>query len=307
MKKACFLLLIGLIFSQNVEAEKTQALVVLKFPMSAKIVGMGEVGVGIQNNGINSIFSNPAGLSLVNHKEFITSYSSFVDTNYGFLGYAQRITPGNVLGLSLATLQAGNIEINYLNGNTKEVKAESDYVLILSNGFMVNKRFAVGINLKAVQSELAEEVKAKSHTLDLGALLLVSEDMSLGVVIQNLGSKVKYKEEEDPLPFSMRIGGGYKFHLPYENEMICGIDLIKPKNESNRVNVGIEYAGVEKGIGDNEIKLFLRTGYEFGYDTKGITMGIGIVERRFQLDYAYLPHNDLGNSHYISFGIKFNE
>ncbi|MEW6607400.1 MAG: PorV/PorQ family protein [bacterium] len=306
MRKIWLFLLLWLIFSQNVEAEKTHALVVLKFPMSAKIVGMGETSVGIPD-GINSIFSNPAGLSVINYKEFIASYSSFVDTNYGWLGYAQRINSGSVFSLSLITLQAGNMEINYLNNESKKVKAESDYVIILSNGFMVNKRLSLGINLKAIQSELAEEVKTKAHALDLGTLLLVSENMNLGAGIQNLGSKVKYKEKEDTLPFNIRVGGGYRFSLPYENEVTLGIDLIKPKNESKKVNVGLEYAGIERELIDNNLRLYLRVGYEIGYDTKGITLGIGFVERRFQLDYAYLPRNDLGNSHYISFKIKFDE
>ncbi len=307
MRKILIFLSLWFILSQNAEAEKTHALVILNFPMSAKITGMGEVGVGISDNGINNILSNPAGLSLIPHREFITSYSSFVDTNYGFLGYAKRITAGSVLSVNLATLQAGNMQINYLDGGSKKVKAESDYVLILSSGFMVNKRLSVGVNLKALQSELAEEVKAKSHALDLGVLLLASEDMNLGVVIQNLGSKVKYKEEEDPLPFNIRVGGGYKFYLN-ENEMTMGIDLIKPEDDRLKTHVGIEYTITEKGIGGDKMGVYLRTGYKFGYETKGLSMGIGLRDKKIlHLDYAYLPRNDIGDNHYVSFRIKFDK
>ncbi|MDI6734735.1 MAG: PorV/PorQ family protein [bacterium] len=306
MRKILVFLSLWLIFSQNAEAEKTHALVILKFPMSAKVIGMGEVGVGISDNGLNNILSNPAGLSLIPHKEFITSYSNFVDTNYGFLGYAKRITTRSVFSVNLATIQSGNMVINYLNGGSKKVKAESDYMLILSNGFMLNKGLSFGINLKAIQSELAEEVKAKSFALDIGALLLASENMNLGVVIQNLGSKVKYKEEKDPLPFNIKVGGGYKFYLN-KNEMLLGIDLIKPEDDRIKTHVGIEYAITEE-VEDDKIGVYLRTGYEFGYKTKGLTMGIGLRDKKIlHLDYAYLPRNDIGDNHYITFGIKFDK
>ncbi|MFH1562016.1 MAG: PorV/PorQ family protein [Nitrospirota bacterium] len=192
------------ILTYQVEAGKTQALVVLKFPTSARSAGMGEVGVSCPT-GIDSVFFNPAGLSLIEQREVSVFYSTLLDIDYGFVGYAQRVN-GNkearlvVVSLSMATLQVGDIEINYENGNgtSRNVAAESDYVLNLSAALKLNKRLSAGINLKKIQSELVEEVTAKAMAVDFGALLLISERLNLGAVAQNFGSDVQYREKKDP-------------------------------------------------------------------------------------------------------------
>ncbi|MEW6095499.1 MAG: PorV/PorQ family protein [bacterium] len=281
------------------QAGKTSALVVLKFPISARASGMGEVGVSCPNS-IDSIFFNPAGLSLINHKGIYAFYSTLLDIKHGFVGYAQRVKEDSVLCLSIATLQVGDIEINYESKPGKKVKAESDYVISLSGGLQLNERLSAGINLKRIQSELVEEVKAKAFAMDVGALLLISENLTFGVAGQNFGSDVKYREEKDPLPFNIRAGVSYKFLLPDENSILLGVDLVKPKGDDIKTHVGMEYLGVER-----ELNMYLRVGYEFGYDTKDFTAGLGFVERGYSLDYAYLIRGDMNKNHYISVGVRF--
>ncbi|MEW6618925.1 MAG: PorV/PorQ family protein [bacterium] len=288
-----------LLTHQAEAGDKTSALVVLKFPTSARLSGIGEIGVSCPN-GIDSIFFNPAGLSLIDHKEAAFFYSTLLDIKHGFAGYAQRVKENSVFGLSIATLQVGDIEINYENKPCRKVKAESDYVISLSGGLKLTKNLSAGINLKKIQSELVEEIKAKAYAIDFGTLLLISENLSFGVAGQNFGSDVKYREKKDPLPFNIRAGASYKFLLPNANNILLGVDLVKPKGDDIKTHVGMEYLNVEC-----ELNVYLRVGYAFGYETKDFTAGLGFVERGYSLDYAYLVRGDLDRNHYISVGVKF--
>ncbi|MFH1562017.1 MAG: hypothetical protein ABIF11_01165 [Nitrospirota bacterium] len=76
--------------------------------------------------------------------------------------------------------------------------------------------------------------------------------------------------------------------------------MVKPKDDAVKTHIGMEYLGTEK-----DLKMYFRLGYEFGYDTKGFTAGIGLIERGYWLDYAYLPRQDLDKNHYVSVGVKF--
>jgi len=52
--------------------------------------------------------------------------------------------------------------------------------------------------------------------------------------------------------------------------------------------------------------LALRVGYKTNQDVgSGITAGIGFKMGKVSIDYGYVPYGDLGNTHRISLGIKF--
>jgi hypothetical protein len=210
----CKMILIACLVTlpHQVDGAKTSALVVLKFPMSARACGMGEVGVSCPD-GIDSIFFNPARLSLIEDKQLSLFYSTLLDIKHGFIGYAQKVKENTTISMSIATLQVGDIEINYENRPSRKVKAESDYVVSLSGGLNLTKNLSIGINLKRIQSELVEEVKAKASAIDIGILLFLSEAISCGISAQNFGKDVKYGAKEDPLPFNIRLGVSYKLQL----------------------------------------------------------------------------------------------
>jgi hypothetical protein len=47
--------------------------------------------------------------------------------------------------------------------------------------------------------------------------------------------------------------------------------------------------------------LYLRAGYQTGYDNRGLSAGAGFVYKEFRIDYAFVPYqSDLGNSHRFS-------
>lgn len=282
----------------------TDGLCVLKFPMSARAIGMGEAVVSTPD-GINGIFYNPAGLSLVNRKEFIVSYLKLIaETNYVYIGYLQRMSNFGVLGVGVVTLQSGEMEINYFDKPTRKVTAQSDYIVVLSNGFNLRQRLSVGSNLKVIQSKLAEEATAQAYALDFGILFETPRDMNIGISLQNLGTKVKYKEKKDALPFSLKGGVSHKIHLFPDIALTLAADLIASDDGKYKTNVGVECLIVEPDI--EGMRAYFRGGYQPGYEPKRFALGIGLVDRNnYYIDYAYCLLEDLGNNHYISLRAKF--
>ena len=74
--------------------------------------------------------------------------------------------------------------------------------------------------------------------------------------------------------------------------------------------------GFDTGIGveySKELNFDTYTSIRFGYNTKtkdisglqGFTAGIGFKYFEYDFDYAYVPFGDLGQTHIISFSLKF--
>jgi len=67
--------------------------------------------------------------------------------------------------------------------------------------------------------------------------------------------------------------------------------------------------GAEYWVSPN---LAVRGGYQFGHGADqlqsqfvGLGVGLGIKFSRFTMDYAFLPYGDLGNTHRITVGLRF--
>ncbi|MCK4418849.1 hypothetical protein KAV79_03495, partial [Candidatus Aerophobetes bacterium] len=80
--------------------------------------------------------------------------------------------------------------------------------------------------------------------------------------------------------------------------LTLAIDIAKPQDNQVYYCLGAEWS--LRNV------LALRVGYKTNQDIgNGITAGIGLKMGKTSIDYAYVPYGDLGNTHRISLGIKF--
>src|ERR1035437_1421283 len=95
----------------------------------------------------------------------------------------------------------------------------------------------------------------------------------------------------------------YDIALTSDTALLLAGDIIKPVDLTNP-----DFQKWYFGLGA-EAKLFgvgfIRGGYEIGKDGQGLTAGGGLSWGWGSLDYAFLPHLDLGNTHRISVTFKF--
>lgn len=265
----------------------------LKENVGARMSGMGSAFSAVSDDA-NLIFANPAGLNYVTNTEIATMYNkSMIDTYYGFLGVVLPIEKFT-LGISYLKYDGGDIEINYLDGTSRKIKAENDFVFTLGLGSNISEEFFFGFNGKFISSKLGETYSNPTVTGDLGLIFRhVNDRISIGVSFLNLGGELKYSEASESLPMTIRSGIAYRVVDLKKHSLLLAFDTVENKNEDLKFNLGSEY-WFEKFLA-------LRLGYKI---SDNITFGLGLNVLKGQLDYSYVPM--LGETtHKISFSFKF--
>jgi len=130
----------------------------------------------------------------------------------------------------------------------------------------------------------------------------VDEKMKIGLAVQNLGTKIEFVSESDPLPLNIKLGVGYKL---LDNNLTLGLDINYPNDNNINFALGAEYI-VKKIRG---IILPLRVGYNTkataDLGSPGVGVGLGIIVNKFDFDFAWVPYGDLGQTYRLALKIKF--
>jgi len=151
-----------------------------------------------------------------------------------------------------------------------------------------------------------DDNKASTLVYDFGTLFYPKfknfESFAFGMYVKNFSPQIKYERDEFQLPLSFSLGFAFDvFDLLGEipPDMRCGfeIDVIHPRDYSDRVHVGAEYVYKEM--------ISVRTGYKFNYDEEGISFGFGYKQKMFRLDYAYGYFGEFDMVNRVSLGITF--
>jgi len=278
----------------------------LKIGIGPRAAGMGEAQVAVCND-VTSVFWNPAGLARTDSQEASFVYSLwFEDIKLQYFGYAYPHSTLGTFAGSINYLSMGKIEGYRADGaKAGEVKAY-DLSGILSYGRKLAYGIDGGINLKFIQEKLEEE-SSFAFGIDIGVIgslgrwLRVKglEELTCGINLQNLGSKVKFQKEAGNLPLNLKFGVGITKEV-LGDPLTVAIDGNIPNDNGFYGSLGIEY-WVRDLIG-------LRLGYKSGQDLgNGLSFGGGIKVNIFQLDYALVHCGELGYTHRIGIVAKFGK
>ena len=270
----------------------------LKLGAGARAVAMGEAFTGISDDA-TTIYWNPSGINSMTNKELSVMYAMwFEGISYNNLFYVHPMEIGN-FGLGVQYLSYGSLEGLDANGNPTGTFSPIDLAVVVSYARSV-KGIDTGITVKYISSKIKET--ASAIAIDIGAMKRIIEDkLNIGLVVKNVGTKLKYITEEESLQMSINIGAGYKI----TKDLLTAIDIKLPSDNEIAVSVGGEY--------NYKIIQDIIISGRLGYNTitkdleglKGITTGLGINYKNYKFDYAFVPYGDLGNTHRISLGIKF--
>lgn len=282
----------------------------LKMAVGAKPAAMGGAYTALADD-VTSIYWNPAGLAQVNQPEFNFMHNEWLyGINYEFLG-ASFPVDNLTFASSLTYLSTDDIkEIlrdtegmgNGRYWETGKVFSAEDMALSLAFAQAVEKDLFMGVNFKYI-SESIENESTSGWAIDLGLLFKPSQKVGVGFVVQNVGPKMKFIEDEFSLPLTYRLGVAYQMG----KLMRCAFDIKKVKDEKLD-----SYVGLESWLGN---WLALRVSQGTKSDDKlgkfkglptGIAVGCGLnISQSVVLDYAYLPYGDLGETHQFSISMKF--
>ncbi len=248
---------------------------------------------------VQSIFWNPAGLSLLNRSEASVTYQDL-----GENVRQQSLSFGTPLnrfkgsfGSSLLLQSVGDVQGYDSGGLATSNLKDQDLAFSLAYAAPFRERWHVGANVKWIRERL-DSVTANGYAADLGLVHPTSVDgLKWGASVRNLGPGLNFISEKSDLPTDVRIGASYSRNVTGGRASFA-CDLSSPRSEKRTLVMGAEYIVAET--------VALRLGYAPSADlTRQLRFGLGVFLRNLNVDYAFLPRGVLDDSHRVTISYKF--
>ncbi|MBI4060765.1 MAG: PorV/PorQ family protein [Elusimicrobia bacterium] len=282
----------------------------LRRSLSPRAAAMADAYAAVPG-GLSSLGANPAGRAAARRAQLETAFTSGVlDDSFGFIGWAQPL-PAGAAAAGLSYYDAGKVDLHFANGAAETRTAQRDYVGHLAWGLPLPGGLAVGAAGKHYRFELAQEARAAGFAADVGAQWKTPlPGLSLGAALQNAGPGVKFERESDPLPLTTRGGASWSWKSGEAKDvdsyvtvtrLLASAEAIKTRDEALIGALGSELA-MDFGAATS---IALRAGWRLNSDFARLTVGVGMREGRFSLDYAMAEKRTLGQAHHVGFGVRF--
>jgi hypothetical protein len=276
----------------------------LKLGASARGVAMGDAMAGA-TRGADATFYNPAGLGIGSSSdkrtEFLFMHKEWIqDSRTEFLGTRFTVGEQNALGISVLTTTVSDIEIRMLPGESQGTFTSRDLAIGLTYCYVIDSGLRAGVTARFLYEQILVD-DAQGMSVDLGAQYDgLIDGLTLGAALANLGKTSDFRNEPIKLPALFRAGAAYKHDIPDLNaNLLLAADVEDIFAESQvRARVGGE-------CGFKSI-FFIRGGYQFGSEGRGLSIGGGVQYGILGVDYGFSRlSNDLGNGHTIALHAEF--
>lgn len=295
MKKVLILLFVCAL---SLQQAASQSLSFLQIPQDPAIAGLAGAGVAMQS--VNPLENNMADAALGQKTlQVSASYALWQPkiNQYGLLGASAmyRVIPKLSVALSVKGFLSPEYDILTANGQKSGSFKPMDLSFAAGAAYQLNENMSAGVAARFIVSSLGESLKGSTAAFDL-SFKYASESLQAGLVVSNLGGKIKYGEASYSLPMTAKAGAAYTisgFTASLEGDYVLGGGLM--------AGLGLQYAY-------NDM-LFARAGYHYGASDKVLpshaALGIGAKFAGIQLDVTYLlASSTLGGT--LAFGIGYS-
>jgi tetratricopeptide (TPR) repeat protein len=289
---ACVIL--SQVFSSEISSGSSSGAFLL-LGLGARSAGMGYAYTAVGED-IDSLFWNPAGLGDIPNIQLTTTYTQW------FQGISNQYVAGSFPFGKYGTLSGegslyriGDIEVRDDKGDNSpdRIGDANSFYFGGSYAIKLGKYFSIGTTFKYIHSNIVDE-SASAYAFDLG--LLFDSPLSVGFVIKNFGTKLKYIDKGYPLPLMGRLGTALKL---LDNNLIIATDIEYTREKNFAI-----YSGVEWTLANT---ITPRFGYIFDRESiaNGYTFGVGVSVMGLSIDYALVPYGELGMTNRVSVGYAF--
>lgn len=294
----------------------------LSINADARMMGLGEAVVSVENNEASSLYYNPsagsrqkalfsANLGIMNFIadiKYTSAAATFapLEGQYGVIGFAfQNVDYGEFV----RTVRAGD------SYDSLGIYKPSAFYAGISYSKEISDLFSVGGMVKYVYQNLGTHpyafdtaggrriYKNKKYdksviAYDFGVLYKTGfKSLTLGIVIRNFSPEIEYVKESFQLPLTMKIGLSMNvldlYDIPAsEHSLLVSINGTKPRDYKEQVNFGIEYTTFNV--------LSLRFGYINPTDEQSYNFGIGLKFKDLGFDYSFSKWDTFDDIHRIS-------
>jgi hypothetical protein len=155
----------------------------------------------------------------------------------------------------------------------------------------------IGATAKVFNSRLAE-YSARGFAVDLGGQSDLTDRMTVGASLLNMGAQSAYDQVSDPLPSDFSLSGRYRLMETVQEDIELAAQMDRPlvSDDPITLGVGAEYTFVHT--------LVLRAGWKFGAETGPLSVGAGFLWQGLSLDYAYNTLGDLGMTNRFTLNLQ---
>jgi tetratricopeptide (TPR) repeat protein len=267
--------------------------------LPARASAMGRAYVAVSDD-LSALFSNPAGLGLMNRAEAV-AYSS--------LGLLDSVQETIALGIPVEGLGAFGISGDFTDygmipGRDESGSPAPDYSvkrlgLQVGWGMALVPETCLGLAVQGHQQNLAE-TSYSFFSAHLGVLQELTEDFKIGLSYRydGFGSTAITEYGIFNLGFSYRvpIDSGFQLLSAAGGSMVS--------NALDSLQAGVEASYLSR--------YFLRASYQASLNGNGVeglsglTLGAGMTAGNITWNYAFLPYGNLGNSHRLDVGYRFD-
>jgi hypothetical protein len=293
--------------------------------------------------GIDAMYWNPAGLSLMNSKtEVMASHMKYIaDININYIAGAVDLGDFGVVGASLKSLSFGEELVTTLQSpmGTGETWSPTYLTTSVSYARKMTDKILFGATVKVIYEQILT-VSATGFAMDFGLQYLAGKSgLRFGVALKNFGPSMKFDGvgldqyyepagtpggstpeprritlQDFSLPTTLEIGISYDLPIGKKNNVQLSTTFQNNNFSSDEYRVGLEY--------NYSNYVFLRGAYVFTPDYKtedglsakdqrlfGPTFGIGVAypfgSVKLGLDYSYRVTERFQPNQWFTFTMGF--
>lgn len=292
--------------SMSVLSLRAQTLPSLLMNQDPVTLAMGSAGVAAESDAF-ALQNNVAAMSFA--KESMSIKASFgmwqpdyADLKTVGLGGMYSVTEKMAVGMDFKYLMMPSY--SGITGNGSAIRDSEYNPSEISVAAGVSYAFidclSVGVAVRYAGSSLAPEASANVFGADAG-VFFKKDSLSVGISVNNLGTKVKYSETSYAQPMLVKVGVGYDLGLG-TSDLAFAAEADYLFSGGFMAGLGCEYSYKDM--------LFARAGYHYGNSVNAVpshaAAGLGLKIIGINLDVAYIfASKVLADSLCISLGYSF--
>jgi hypothetical protein len=273
----------------------------LKIGVGARTMGMGDAGAANADMG-SAMYYNPALIADDEHASVTIMHNEWIEEiTTDFVGVSVPMK-GWSLGIHMGLTSVGGIEVRDRPGEAITDTDNRNFAGGITAAVPLFEGLDVGVTAKYVFEKIHVE-EAGGYAFDFGFAMQPFSDgdlsrLRLGVALANVGSMSELSSVPTTLPMLLRYGASYHIPLFEINGSLRlaaeGVSLLE--DDITHANVGMEFEYFDT--------VFLRLGYQSGYENKDVTLGAGARYGVLRFDYAFIPFTEVfGNAHTVALSI----
>ncbi len=279
----------------------------------ARGMGMGNALTAVIDGDVTS-FYNPAVTPFLTDRVAAVSYGLLsLDRSLNTLSYSQAIKP--TAGFSVGIINSGvsNIDGRDADGFQTGALFTSENQFSFSFANRMSKVISLGIALKIYYYRLYENVSSTDLGIDAGGIARLSDNLTLGIAVQDIGSKYKWDTSNlygdqgnstiEPFPLLRKIGLSYAFD---DNAGLISLDFENSNENTNIIRMGgelplSEFFTIRAGLDHWDLQDPAQAAPTFGFTVRTSSAKLTPV-----INYAYViePYGLFG-MHILSLSTRF--